>query len=714
MGETTTGTDASRPGTVADRLRQARSRRFTGRAGELELFRTALAAPEPPFTVLYVHGPGGVGKTALLQAFAETALDAGRVAIALDGRELEPSPPGFLAALGLALGLADHDDPLAALVSDRPVVLLLDTYEVAAPLDDWLRQRFLPALSGDTLVVLGGRNPPAPAWRVDTGWRDLLRVISLRNLRPEDSRAYLRAAGVPAGLHERVLVATHGHPLALSLVVDVLAQGGPEAAFEPGQAPDMVRLLLGRFLEAIPSGRHRQALRVCAHTRVTTEGLLRAALEPGDPEAHELFEWLRDLSFVQQGPSGLYPHELAADALDADLRWRDREEYVELHRRIRAPVLERIRATHGPEQQRAILDLVYLHRGNPVARPYWDWASLGQVFADALRPEDRPAALELTREHEAGESVALVARWLDRQPGAFSALRDGRGDLLGYLATVFLDDAAPEDVEADPATRAVWSWVQRHGPPRPGERVTMLRFATTTDGDLGASPALNLASVLFLRHLFQTPRLAWHFMVAPVADLEFWGTLYAYLDYQRVPEADFEVAGRRYAAFAHDWRRMPLEPWLDLMGQREVDPEFTPAGEAAPPAPLLALSQPEFEEAVRRALRDLHRPDLLARNPVVRCRVVREQAGDRPPAQVLAELLRSVAGGLGADPRDERLFRALDRTYLRPAPTQERAAELLGLPFSTYRRHLTQGVARVVAALWEAELYGSAPPNGQH
>jgi hypothetical protein len=223
-------------------------------------------------------------------------------------------------------------------------VLLLDTYEVAAPLDDWLRQRFLPALPGDTLVVLGGRNPPSPAWRVDAGWGDLLRVISLRNLRPEDSRAYLYVAGVPEGLHERVLGVTHGHPLALSLVVDVLAQGGTQADFEPGRAPDLVRLLLGRFLEAVPSGRHRRALQVCAHTRLTTEGLLRAALGPGDPDAHELFEWLRNLSFVQHGPFGLFPHELAADAPDADLRWRDREEYVELHQRIRVPILERIRA----------------------------------------------------------------------------------------------------------------------------------------------------------------------------------------------------------------------------------------------------------------------------------------------------------------------------------------------------------------------------------
>src|SRR5690349_9114088 len=57
--------------TVADRLKSARRRRFVGRAAELELLQGALAAAEPPFSVLWVHGPGGVGKTALLGEFAE-------------------------------------------------------------------------------------------------------------------------------------------------------------------------------------------------------------------------------------------------------------------------------------------------------------------------------------------------------------------------------------------------------------------------------------------------------------------------------------------------------------------------------------------------------------------------------------------------------------------------------------------------------------------
>jgi hypothetical protein len=66
---------------------------------------------------------------------------------------------------------------------------------------------------------------------------------------------------------------------------------------------------------------------------------------------------------------------------------------------------------------------------------------------------------------------------------------------------------------------------------------------------------------------------------------------------------------------------------------------------------------------------------------------------------------------LGEHPRDDKLWRAVERTYVRPAATQERAAAALGLPFSTYRRHLTQGVDRVVAWLWDQEVYGSPSPS---
>jgi hypothetical protein len=65
-------------------------------------------------------------------------------------------------------------------------------------------------------------------------------------------------------------------------------------------------------------------------------------------------------------------------------------------------------------------------------------------------------------------------------------------------------------------------------------------------------------------------------------------------------------------------------------------------------------------------------------------------------------------------PKDDKLLRAVERTYLSPAPTQAAAAEVLGLPFSTYRRHLSQGVERIVTRLWDHEVYGAAPSSSEH
>lgn len=694
-------------GTVGERLQRARRRRFVGRAGEVELFRTMLEDPEPRFAVLFVHGPAGIGKTSLLAMFAEVAHGIGVMAVRLDVRTVEPSPPAFLAGLAEALGLPEGAPPLDALGGCGRSVLLLDTYEAAAPLDEWLRERFLPQLPADVLVVIAGRNPPAPAWVGDSGWHELLRVVSLRNLRPEEVRAYLRVEGLAESLQERVLEVTHGHPLALSLFVDVLPQhpGSIEANrfLQLGETPDIVRLLLERFVEcAVPDARHREALEVCAHSRFTTEDLLHQAL--GGKDASELFSWLRTLSFVEQGSQGLFPHDLARDVLDADLRWRQPGGYAELHRRLRSHIVRRAQESEGVEQQRACTDLLFLHRTNPLVRPFLDWASFGQNYADVLHPGDREPMLAIAERHEGPESAALVAYWLDRQPGAFVVFRTAGGEPTGFVALLSLHQATTDDLAIDPGARAMWAYAVRHGVPTPGEEVMAFRFFMDRDAYQGPSSSFNHWGVRCIQHIVSGHRLAWSF--GTLADPDSVERMFANLDYHRAPEADYEIGGRHYGVIAHDFRTVSPEAWLDLMGKREIGEGAEPAAPPLP-SPILTLSQPEFADAVRGALRDLHRPDRLARNPLVSSRIARDRAGGKASAAVLAQLLREAAEMLHADPRDQKLYRSVDRTYLRPAETQERAAEVLDLPFSTYRRHLTRGVERVVGWLWERELYGA-------
>jgi hypothetical protein len=687
-------------GTLGDLLAEHRRRRFVGRAAEMELFRSALdAAVDPPWSVLFVHGPGGVGKTSLLDAFGAMAADAGATVARLDGHALDPSPVGVLDALEGKLVVPTGDGPIGLSESGGRLVLLVDAYERLTPLDDWLRDRLIPRLPASTVTVLAGRDAPQRSWRMDPAWAALLRVVSLRNLSPEDTRAFLGGAGIDPSLHDRIASLTYGHPLGLALLTDVVARGGQ---LESDVLPlDLVEVLVQRFADTVPDGRHRRALATCAVARCTTEPLLRAVLHEDD--VHEVFTWLRGLSFVESRPDGVAPHDLARDVLDAELRWRDFDSYADVFRKVRAHTLASARSTAGRAQLRAMFDLKFLFRQARTAMSPVEWGSWGEYYPERGREADRGAILELVRSWEGEHSAAVAARWLDRQPEGFFVIRDHRGEVQGMLAILDLAAASPADIDADAGARAAWAFASS-APPRPGEALTQCRFVVDRTSYQGPSPTLNAVPVLTLQKQLSTPNLSWDFVT--LAEPDRWNDYFAAGDIPRAEGADFSVDGRGYGLFAHDFRKVPVDTWTERWTELALSQDV----EAAPrkhSETLLVLSHPDFEAAVRQGFKDLRRPDLLARNPLLRTRLVADRTTvGASAAAVLEGVLREAAATLADHPRDDRLLRAVDRTYLRPAATQEAAAAALGLPFSTYRRHLTQGMTRVVSVLWDQEVYG--------
>ena len=491
---------------------------------------------------------------------------------------------------------------------------------------------------------------------------------------------------------------SHGHPLTLSLAADVLARD-PDVDLAALPA-DLGAALLRRLVAAVPSPAHRRALEVSAVARTTTQSLLRDVLGEGE-DAHALFTWLAGLSVMEVGGHGVCPHDFVRDLLDADLRWRDPDGYRAVFRAIRAHAVHEVRGTEGRQQQGAIADLKFLFRNLRSVLSPISWDDLGQHDPDPAVAADRDDILRLVESAEGPRSAGLAGRWFDRQPEAFHVIRAAHGSVRGVVALLDLTAASAEDRAADPGTAAAWAYVERTAPARAGEVVTQCRFIVDADAYQGPSPTLNAVPIITMQRELGTPHLAWD--VVTLADPDRWNDYFAAADLPRAVGADFLVGRRRFGLFAHDFRRVPLEVVTERWTERALadDALLLPAAAAAPE--LLVLSHTDFDAAVRQAVRDLHRPDLLSLNPLLRTRLVATHAGASGTAG-LVELVRAAAASLGADPRSDKPFRALDRTYLRASRTQESAAAVLGLPFSTYRRHLRQGLEGVVARLWEREL----------
>jgi AAA ATPase domain len=154
---------------------------FVGRAGEIRAV-AELFVDDPPASVVLVHGPGGIGKSALLRQVADRGREAGWTPVMVEGRELPPVPHAIEEAL------------IGAHRFERPLVLI-DTYERMVALGSHLRRELLPSLPERAIVVVAGRHAPERGW-FEGGWEAITREVELGPLTPSESEELLRAHGL--------------------------------------------------------------------------------------------------------------------------------------------------------------------------------------------------------------------------------------------------------------------------------------------------------------------------------------------------------------------------------------------------------------------------------------------------------------------------------------------------------------------------------------
>ena len=530
--------------------------------------------------------------------------------------------------------------------------------------------------------MIAGRTPPGDG----VAARPRLARPAARGVaaqpRPGRRARLLAAAGVADDLHDERDRASPTATRWRSRCCSTSSRSAEGAPLELDAVPDVVERLVTCFVAEVPSPRHRLALESWPTPRVATEGLLARGhrRRRGRGDVRLAARRSRSSSWAREG---LVLHDLAREAIDADLRWRDRAAYTRVHGLVRRDVVERLLTCEGREHQRALADLMFLHRGNPAAPAFWDWESLGEVYADALRPGDEEAVLAMVERHEGAESRGdRGATGSGASPRRFDVVRGREPEPLGFLAQpAAARGVARRTSRQDPGRGRGLGPRPSSTPPRgPARRCWCGRFYMDRDAYQAPSRSFNVVTMRSTQEWLERPRLSWYYI------------------------ASARPRRARAADGVHRLRRARRRPTSRSAGGATASSRATGAARTRWPGssgwtsaswapsrrrpprrrrrrPSVALSQPEFADAVRRALRDLHRPRRRWR-PIRSCaRASSATRAAAPAAEALRALLEQAVGALRADPRDAKLA-ARPRPHLPAArrPPRRRPRSCSGCP----------------------------------
>ena len=688
--------------TLADRIGAVRAQAFVGREAEHDVFERFIAA-DSPHALWFVVGAGGVGKSALLEALYQRALARGLDAVRINAGAIAPNPPAVRHALARASGRDTFE--AFCLARERPI-LFIDTFDAWQALEPWLYQDFLPELPGSLKIVLATRAAPGLEWRTDEGWRALMRVSQLGPLDDAASAEYLRLRGLAPTQQAQLLPFAHGMPLALAMGADAMLAGQPLDGEHAHS--DVFETLSESFTRDARSAEQHEALQACAVVREMNEGLLAAMLRRDD--AGELFAWLRGLSLMAPGEHGLVLHELVRDILMRDMPRRYPQRYEALAQGAfdwTVDLIERVESLTWRQAAHMSADAMYALRALPVIQHFLQPAGAHALYTDRAQPEDVSALAEMVRAHEGLESLHWFEYWQQRDPGSFYVVRDANASPRGFFCKLDMETLAPQDRDQDPLTRRLGQALDDEFSLKPGEHAPFIRFWMSAEHAQSQSAektrilmAIN-AYNLMARHLRVTAQV--------FADSPEWVTQARALGLERLGEDDIGVGDRRWRIFFNDWQRESPAQYYRAFAQRCMNFQRAVAAENVSQSASTVLDAAEFQAAVADALKCLHRPSALARNPLIASALVARHAGPdadkRARAEALVACLRDTAEGFSAaGASGARRQRVLQRAYFAPAGSYKQAASGLNMGYSTFRRQLAEARDLLAEELWRQEL----------
>jgi len=432
-----------------------------GRERELSCLQRILDANGP--RVAFVYGVAGIGKTALLNAFAAEVRGAGAEVWRIDCAAIDPTESRFRAALDAA-----GWQPGSA------GVVLVDTYEMFRIADPWLRHELVPSLSSDVRFVIAGRDAPMLEWSTERGRVGGLEILPLVGLTDEAAYDFLVEANVAEDHADTIVRIARGHPLALRL--------GAEADVAHVQIDDVGPRVVAALATAFRAGlddEGRRLLDAASVPRRVTRGVLEAM---ACQDADDALERLGALSFVDETSEGLRLHDAVQAAVSARLRALEPERFRELRSAAWRHLQNETRRAGAGDLHRSTADLLFLI-DNPFVREAMFPATTHAFSVERSREEDAEALRALWHEFDTPEGASVLDAWLRLRPDAVRSVRDRTGAVVGCSVVAEWRDIPPSLERADPVV-AAWSRHAARHPLPPGQRtLTHRRWLAAGTGE---------------------------------------------------------------------------------------------------------------------------------------------------------------------------------------------------------------------------------------
>jgi Transcriptional regulatory protein, C terminal len=452
---------------VADRLKQLRRRHFVGRHRELGQLEQC-ASPDGA-AVTFLHGIGGMGKSAVLEVLEERLRARGVRSLRVDARGFEPTPRGFWKALGDELGFragrVDSAAPewetvsaevTAALVSAPGItVLMVDHCELLRLLDAWLHSVFVPQLPARVRLVLAGRHPPTAGWSTTAGWQTLVQSCALQELTEAESRELLESRNAPAPLVPGIVKFAQGHPVALELALAAVAE---RASFD-FEAPDRSRViarLAQLFLQDLADSEVRAALEAACVVRRVSRSFLASLLGPD--AATQAMERLGELGFVERTAEGLSLHPSVRQALEGELRVIDPIRHRELRRAAWHHMRGALPSVGRAHQWQHAADALFLLEQDHIREAFFP-SGRGLFVVERARDADWAEIASISNAYDSAAGVAVIEAFFLHARHALHVARSERGEVVAFYV-LSRSDQLPEPLLAfDPLLAR---WVAHH------------------------------------------------------------------------------------------------------------------------------------------------------------------------------------------------------------------------------------------------------------